>query len=355
MRIIYVGTSFSGGTCLQRMQGLKDIGHEITLVDTQPLDVQKKEKQFFFKIRRKIFGPADLAGINQDIVNLIKKNEYDISWVDKGLTVEPETLRSIKEISPSSIIVSYSPDDMMNPDNSSRQYMGCIRDYDVHITPNRFNVKELKELGAKNVYFMPRGFCRKTHRPVKVSKEEKKYIGGQVGFIGGFEEERARSIAFLAENDIPVKIWGNWPKNWAKKNRFDSVQIMGSCLWGNVLKKGICSFDINLNFLRKANRDSQTTRSVAIPACGGFMLAERSEDHMALFREGAEAEFFGCDEELLNKILYYRENNKKRETVARAGYERCINSGYSNEDRLKNVLADIFSKHFNVEKVKFSI
>ncbi|MBU1853983.1 MAG: glycosyltransferase [Candidatus Omnitrophica bacterium] len=342
MRVIYVGTSFFGGTCLQRMQGMKDLGHEVTLVDTQPVSVRKTEKQIFYRIKRKIFGPTDLAGINQQIIRLIEKDTYDILWADKGLTVKPDTLRCIKKISPKIVTVSYSPDDMLNPDNISKQYIECVGLYDVHVTANSHNVEEIKGWGANDVYFLGRGFCPHTHRPVVVPDPEKEALGGPVGFIGHFEKERADSITFLAKNGIRIKIWGNWPNDWAKKMGLKTVEVMGKRLWREDLVRGICSFDINLNFLRKANRDQQTTRSVAIPACRRFMLAERSQEHLSMFREGIEAEFFETNEELLRKVQYYLEHKEERRTIAEAGYKRCMKSGYSNQERLKHMFRTIF-------------
>src|ERR1035438_5518630 len=93
-----------------------------------------------------------------------------------------------------------------------------------------------------------------------------------------------------------------------------------------------------LNILPKWNRDEETTRSIEIPACGGFMLAERTPKHLEYFVEGQEAEFY-CDfPELLEKVRFYLRADERRMEIADSGRDRCIRSGYSYRDRIASVL-----------------
>jgi len=117
-------------------------------------------------------------------------------------------------------------------------------------------------------------------------------------------------------------------------------------LYGDDFARACNSFKINLCFLRKINRDLQTTRSVEIPACGGFMLAERTTEHLELFKEGEEAEFFDSQEELLDKCQYYLRHESQRLRIASNGLRRCIESGYSNEKRLEQILTIALNVRF---------
>lgn len=348
LRILYVGALWEGGTCLQRMKVLQELGYEVIPLDTQPQTILHKENSLrhrisgklyrwgFDKIGPVVFGPQDLAHVNSQMIAIAKKNILDIIWLDKGLTVEKTTLQQIKNWQPHCKIVGYSPDDMAVRHNQSSQFLDHLSWYDHFFTTKTYGVAELKTLGCPRVHFIGNAFDKHTHYPFKIGKEERSRFGNAVGFIGDFEKYRAKSMFFLATHGIPVRIWG---PNW-NKCHYPHVNLLleNKPLWGLDYTRAIRSFDINLCFLRKANRDLQTTRSVEIPACGAFMLAERTDEHLALFEEGKEAEFFGSEEELLDKVKYYLAHPEERKHIAAVGYERCVKSGYSYHDRLKEIL-----------------
>ena len=90
------------------------------------------------------------------------------------------------------------------------------------------------------------------------------------------------------------------------------------------------------------NDDLQTTRTVEIPACGGFMLAERTNEHLALFNAGTEADFFSSNEELLALCRKYLKDDTLREQIAEAGRHRTEKEDYSNDGMIKSIITRVF-------------
>jgi spore maturation protein CgeB len=342
--IVYVGPLAYGQTCRQRLEALKALGHHVWGVDTMPPEVERRRGALAERLGRKIWGPRDLGQINERVLRRVEEHRPEILWIDKGLIIDPRTLLRAKEISPQTVTVSYSPDDMMNPDNQSPQYLKGVGLYDLHVTTKSYNVAELRGLGARAVLFVNNAYCPITHRPWRLTSEERSRLGGPVGFIGTYEPPRADLLLWLARQGIPVKVWGSWPKGLGKG--LTNLTIMGAPLWGKEYAKGIGAFDINLAFLNKKNRDLQTTRTMEIPACGAFMLAERTSEHLALFQEGQEAEFFASPAELLAKIRYYLDHGEERQRIAAAGLARCQRSGYSTHATMARILTNIAKHHF---------
>lgn len=283
----------------------------------------------------------DPAGDNTRLLSTARQGHWDLIWLDKALTIHRETLEKVVRYNPTARIVGFSPDDMSARHSQSQQFLEALPAYDFFITTKSYNVAELRNLGCHEVIFVGNGFDPKAFRPMPVSSEDRVRLGGDVGFIGSFERERAATMYYLATQGTQVRVWGD---GWHKmRRRHPNLTIEKKPLFGDDFAKACGAFKINLGFLRKINRDLQTTRSVEIPACGGFMLAERTDEHLELFEEGQEAEFFSSREELLLKCRRYLHDEHAREMMARRGYERCLSSGYMNAERLRMALRVILN------------
>ncbi len=336
LHILYVGPLYQGSTCLQRMRSLQTLEHRVVAVNTTTPAVRQRQRRLGYRIRRKLIGPGDLAGANRQIVQKCERERFDVLWIDKGLTIRRETLAAVRAVQPECRIVGYSPDDMFPSHNQSPQFLGHLPLYDIFFTTKSYGVAELAELGCRCVEFVGNAYDPETHRAIAVTPTDRAHYGGPVGFVGAFEMARATSMHHIASHGVPVRIWG---PDWNRCHlRNDNLLVERRSIWADEYVKAVRCFEINLCFLRKINRDLQTTRSIEIPACGGFMLAERTDEHQSLFVEGKEAEFFGTDDELVEKVKYYLQHSALRQRIAEAGRQRCQASGYSNGDRLRSML-----------------
>ena len=281
----------------------------------------------------------DNASVNKRIIEQFKSAVYDIVWIDKGNTIFPSTLKTIKEMNPNCILVHYMIDDFMNPYHRTKQIIDTIPLYDYYIVNRTINISELRRYGCKHPIHVYMTYESLFHFPRPISVDSISRLGGDLGFIGTYEKERAESMLYLAENGLKIRIWGNGWKRMKDKN--NNLMIEDKGLYSENYCYAICAFKINLAFLRKKSRDLHTTRSSEIPACGGFMIAERTSEHLAMFEEDKEAVFFSSNEELLEKCKYYLEHEEERQTIAKAGRKRCIESDYSNEGMIRKVLQQI--------------
>lgn len=345
LRILSVGT-FDGisNTCLFRHNAIKRLAQRVDEVNTSPQNNTWWQRlDLLFRICYHLFLwglPIPLPerrNENRKIKELIDANTYDVVWIDKGVTIKPSTLHYIKTHSPKTRIISYSPDNMAKRHNQSLQYLKGLHLYDYVINTKSYITEELKGLGAKEVIFVNQTFEVSFHYPRDLSSEDKKRLGGDVGFIGSWEKERCDSILYLAKHGINVRVWGDaaWQ---AYKGKYPNLIIEDTGLFDEDYARVFRAFKINLCFLRKMNDDLQTTRTVEIPACGGFMLAERTNEHLALFNAGTEADFFSSNEELLALCQKYLEDDGLREQIAEAGRRRTEIGNYSNDGMVRSIL-----------------
>ena len=327
MNILYIGELYYGATCLMRMNALKSLGHNVTGIDILPSNF--KLNKFIDRMNYRLSYKFDFEKLNNKILIESAKQNYDIIWIDKGKKIFSKTIKKLKSLNTSVKIVHINPDDPFGKFRTGWQtFIKAIPYYDIHFVAREVNISEYLQQGAENIFVYDRSFDPEIHKLIELTEKEKQKYGCKVGFIGSWATEREKSIAFLIDNKIDVAVWGN---GWQKGTHWDSIKkyYRGPGLNGIDYAKAINGMEIAVHFLRSENRDEQDSRTFEIPACGTFMLAERTKKHEQFFEDGKEAVFFNDDNELLQKVQYYMTNELERNRIAKNGYlERDTKNSY---------------------------
>ncbi len=299
------------------------------------------ERNLTDRLLSRLKVPGDPCHINRRIREEAIRFQPGLVFIVKGQNIRPATLgflqaRGIKT-------VSWSNDDMWGRHNRTVWYSRGLKHYDLVVTQKSYNADpgELPSLGAR-VLFQNKAFDPSMHNPVDDCRDCQ--AAHPVLFIGTHEKERLRSLQYLAANGIRVDVYG-----WGKKMEagvHPNLVFHDRHLYGREYAAAFSCSGICLNFLRKKSRDLQTSRSVEIPACRGFMLAERTGEHLALFQEGIEAEYFSSDGELLQKVQYYLAHPYDRKRIAEAGFQRCLKEDYSFDNRIREILGTVLSTNY---------
>jgi len=343
-RVLYVADLRPHTRASQRLVALRRLGHEVTAVSiehTGPGIPLERRPGPWERLRFWLGRPLDPNGANDVLLAELDAAEHNILWVEKGLTLRPATLARARRRQPHLRLVLYSEDDLFAHHNQSAYLRAALPAYDVVFTHKSYNAnpEELPALGARRVYYHPKSFDPELHRPIETTSAERERFGAPVTFIGTFEQDRAHWLAWLAGRETGVRVWGNGWCAW--RDRHPLLRVEDRPIYGEDYVRSVCASDIQLGFLRKKNRDLHTDRSIEVPACGAFLLAERSSEHLALFEEGREAEYFDTREELLHKLRYFLAHPAERRERALAARARCLASGYSHDRFLERALAQL--------------
>ena len=315
--VLFASDLPTGSTTRELYNAFKKINNvEIDYLIKKNENLWSVKPSFIHRVFNKIRLPLDLKNINKLILKEIETG-YDYIFFIKSVKVYPSTLKKIKKMHPKTKIIFWSQDDMYAWHNRSIYFTLGIKHYDLVITQKSYNVDELKSLGAQSVLFQNKAYSSELYYKHDCHGSKFNY---DVLFVGAFEQARYESMLFLAENGIRVDIYGPGWKKYIQQNK--NMMIHDQLLIGEDYVAALSCAKISLCFLRKVNRDLQTSRTMEIPACGGFMIAERTNEHLELFEEDKEAVFYESDEELMGKVNYYLEHSQERKKIANAGFER---------------------------------
>lgn len=348
MKILYIGPDYPGsnGTCWR--DAFIELGHTVRTIDDEKFDPKPSTLagKFVRKLRRRP-EPHRIAALQRTITETAAEFGPQLIFFVKAYHVEPATLESVRRLAPCFV---YMNDDMFNPANQTPTFHANIPLFDLILTTKSYNVREFLQAGARNAIYIANSYDPRIHYPNQPSAADFDTMGGDIAFIGTFRPSRADFLNRIVHlREFRLNIWGG---GWNKMGRIDHLHrrmrwrtLRGSVhpfeLWCGDMGKAIQANHITLGLLYAENRDLQSSRSFEIPACGGFMLTERTEEHRMYFEEDKEAVYFSTFEELRDKLRFYVAHDSVREQIARAGYRRCIKSPYRYLDRARFALQQL--------------
>lgn len=341
LNIVIAGQMFEASRTVQRVRALRALGCAVTCIPTTPSGHNYETRpSLMTRIRHRLRRPDDPAQANAAISAAIN-DATDVLWLDAADVIRADTLVEAKRVKPDLSVLWYSEDDMMNRRMRTRWLEQAIPYIDLWVTTKSFNIhsNEVPSLGVRRTFFVNNSCDPSIHCPAILSQNDAKQYGAAISFIGTFEEPRAKSIMQLAQAGYEVRVWGN---GWGNmKNLHENLRIEDRPAYNDEFAKVVAASRINLCFLRHANRDRQTCRSVEISGCGGFMAHERNSEIEGLFRDEKEAVYFSNDDELISVCNRWLSDENSRRMIgdaARARVEELQLDHKSNVTRMLNTL-----------------
>lgn len=335
-KIFYAGKLPPGSTTLARLHALEALGCEIMDYDVSWAITKLPRLERTLLARRNL--GRTIPALNKAILQAAENADFDLAWIDKGVWIYPQTVRTLKQRSKRGVVVHYTPDSQFT-DNRSRHFFRSVPHYDLLVTTKTFEIPEYHRHGANDVILVQQGYGARFANADKLAPRSD--LESDISFIGHCQPHYARLLERVAQLPVTLKIWGPHWTRFAKHHAWAARCVQSDGLWEDDYPRALRSTKIALGLLSKRIPETTTTRTFEIPATGTFMLAERTPDHEALFADGQEAAYFDDADDLVAKIGTYLANDTRRTTIAAAGRQRCLTSGYSLEHQLERVIANV--------------
>jgi len=336
LQILHLG--LKSGNSLHRANALRRLGHEVDILD--PWEFLSKGK-FASTILRKLvyeIGAACLESfIRFRLDQALGNSFFDIIWNNQCELIGGQSAALLRNHCSS--MVAFNNDDIFGGRDKNRfaLYRDSVRHYDLAAVVREQNVAEAYALGTPAVIRVLLTADEVAHAPVALSAEDLKKWQSEVAFVGTWMPERGPLLNRLLDLGVPLTLYGD---RWYKAHEWSNIKKTwrGPGLVGQDYVKAIQSARICLGLLSKDNRDLHTQRSSEIPYIGSVLCAERTGEHQAMYRENEEALFWDTPEECAHNCFTLLADEPRRQTIACAGQQRCIQSGYLNERIIKGIL-----------------
>lgn len=280
-----------------------------------------------------LFLKRGISGTENTIIKSIETNNTDIVFIFLYVNNFELSLEFLRDLKKKVYLVFWFFDDEVFF-HSYNKFYGQLAD--VVITTSYYDRFAYEQLGIPAILYFS-SYSKKDYYPLKIKRDI------DVSFVGLTQcrPERMEYIDFLKENGISVQCFGS---------DFDS-----GFLSIEEMNRTFSRSKINLNFtgiaqIEGLDKDNpflpvikqNKGRPIEIALTKSFCLSESAPSVDKVFKINREIAVFSTKKELLEKVIYYLQNDDLRQRIADNAYSRASKM-YESDIYIKNVMHDLFS------------
>ena len=276
--------------------------------------------------------PIRLEEFSAEVVEFCRTRRPSVILSTGIAPLTAEALGRIKKLG--CYCTNYLTDDPWNPSHRSRWILRALPVYDHVFTTRRVNISDLRALGVRRVSYLPFAWDPTLCPEREYSENDLQDYSADIVFAGGGDLDRVPYFAALARAGFRVALYGSYWDRFAGTRRLARGQLEVSDL-----PKAIAGARIALCLVRRANRDGHCMRTFEVPAAGGCMLTEDTEEHREILgREGECVLYFRTMDEMIAKAKWLLQNNTERARLAFALRAHIRTSSNTYANRMTQIL-----------------
>lgn len=230
--------------------------------------------------------------------------------------------------------INFLTDDPFNPAQYAPWFFKALPQYDIVFSPRRANIEDLLNTGCPQVIYLPFGYDNDLFYPQDLSNFNLDATIPDVLFAGGADKDRVPYMDALIKSGIQLALYGSYWEKYPETKAHTLGQADVPTLRSAIARTKIC-----LCLVRRANRDGHCMRTFEVPAVGGCMLTEDTQEHRDIFgNEGENVLYFNSISEMLEKTQWLLEHELERQRLANNAYKLITQGHHTYGDRLQTML-----------------
>ena len=243
--------------------------------------------------------------------------------------LDPSTAAELSSLCNDRHFNIYPDSPIQIPGVSRALALDALREYTAILTFSKVTIPVFYQLGARAAHWLPFAFDPNRHRPNPTALKDLEF-----SYFGTWGP--APQYWLHQASPMEVAIFGNGWEKLHRKSPLRRKWVKNESL-KTPMAEMISRSKVVFNLIRPEHGCAHSMKTFEIPASGGFMLTNWTEEQEYFLKPDHEAVYFNCRDELIDKGYFYLSNERARLKIAKNGMEAVKPHTY--DSRARTVLS----------------